>query len=297
MTRLLLIGAAFAALIAPAMAAEKPVRVYKRVRPVVVAAPVYSWTGFYVGMNAGDAWTHRSFTFTPNDPLIPLSIAANGGFPPQPVSIDSNRGTLGGQIGYNWQFAPRWLAGLEVDINSAALNGSAVSQFSTATNVGLIFSNVMTSEVKWFETARARLGYLLTDNLLLYGTGGLAYGRVNTNSQVFSNGVGASAQSVMGFSWRCVPATLPCWSGSSSRTTAGWTAGGGLEWAFLQNFTLRAEYLYVNLGNDSFNVVSVPAGILAPSSFKTISNDVTIQVVRVGLNYKFGDYYAPVVTK
>src|SRR6516164_1669436 len=117
MKKLLLIGAAFAVLLAPAIAAGKPVRVHKRVRPVVVAAPVYSWTGFYVGGNVGWGWSH--VTASENNPFGPDAIAQ---ISPQSLGTDLNGGVFGGQIGYNWQTA-NWVIGIEGDFDGASING------------------------------------------------------------------------------------------------------------------------------------------------------------------------------
>ena len=96
--------------------------------------------------------------------------------------------------------------------------------------------NATSDKLDWFGTVRGRLGFLATPTFLLYGTGGLAYGRV------------ASA-TVNSFT-----ATPDIYTGSTSTTRAGWTAGAGGEWMFAPNWSAKAEYLYVDLGTVGYNV-------------------------------------------
>lgn len=139
--------------------------------------------------------------------------------------------------------------------------------------------------MKWFGTARARLGWLPTNNLLLYGTGGLAYGRYNAtavlNSQFNANLAGGPPF----FEYNCVPAA-GCFSGSNSRTSAGWTLGAGGELVLTSHITLKAEYLYVNLGRIGVDSVAVATLIVPPampSSFTANFSTVSFNIVRAGL--------------
>jgi outer membrane immunogenic protein len=134
-------------------------------------------------------------------------------------------------------------------------------------------------KLPWFGTARARLGFLPTDHWMLYVTGGLAYGEVDTNVTVntavaFPTGpVIASASSVA----------------SVNTSRAGWTVGGGAEWVISGPWTAKVEYLYVDLGSVSNNF----AGFGAFTPLSTNSR-VTDNIARVGLNYRFG---GPVVAR
>jgi outer membrane immunogenic protein len=92
------------------------------------------------------------------------------------------------------------------------------------------------------------------------------------------------------------PAAATCFVGASSRTSTGWTAGAGTEWRLAPNITLKAEYLYMQLSGDSFNVVAqaaLPGDV--PSSFRASWGTTSFNAVRLGLNYRFGD--PPVVAK
>jgi outer membrane immunogenic protein len=297
MRKLLLIGTAFAALIGPATAADQAVqRVYKR--PVVVAARVYSWTGFYVGANGGYGWKDPTVTFTPNDINAQDATCGNTkGATCAPPTSFGIQGRFGGlQAGYNWQFSRQWLAGVETDFDWSDISGTGTSNFFLG-NVGSgnpgPANFIVSQDVKWFGTVRARFGYLPTDHLLVYATGGFAYGRINEN--VVLNGVAGSAAisgvGVVPFAFNCV--TGPnCFLGNSFRTGTGWTAGGGVEYVHWRNVSVKAEYLFVNLGDgDSINVVAQPtaprfSGFLL-SSFTAAFSRTEFQTIRGGLNWKF----------
>jgi outer membrane immunogenic protein len=253
------------------------------------APAVYSWTGFYIGANIGGGWGDRNVTYTPNDP------AAAGFFPifgvgsPTSFRID---GVIGGaQLGYNWQFHPNWLVGLETDFDGSGMKGSS----SVPTNVGGVAGLMSVDEhIKWFGTVRGRLGWLPLANLLVYGTGGFAYGRVEHTGNYTLGAVPAGPIIVGGvaggFSWDCeLGGVSPCFAGASNRTATGWTAGGGIEYALWQHWSLRAEYLYVNLTNKPLTETAQALGApgTAPASFNANFNRAGFNVVRLGLNYQF----------
>lgn len=261
-----------------ASAADLPVKA-----PVVAAAPVYNWTGFYVGANIGGGWgNHDVDGYTPNDPAMVSWFTAFG--PPPSLSLNSS-GVIGGfQLGYNWQFNRNWLVGLETDFDGSGVKGS------TSTVANLLGSTVPATttadeRLKWFGTVRARLGYLPADNILAYVTGGFAYGRVERNGSYSNSSGGVFLASVPPFLFTCGPGQT-CLAGSSNDTATGWTVGGGIEYAVWQRWTVRAEYLYLSLGAKSvtetalFFPGSLPASFNA--NFKT-----NINVARVGLNYRF----------
>jgi outer membrane immunogenic protein len=143
---------------------------------------------------------------------------------------------------------------------------------------------------------------LPTDRLSIYGTGGFAFGRVEDNSVLTINLPGLVAVTVggFGFAFNCtVGVSLPnCFTGNSARTATGWTAGGGFEFALSQNISLKAEYLYVNLGTDNhalaaLSTANIPPPPVAPASF-IVSRKMDFNLARVGLNYRFDP---PVVAK
>jgi outer membrane immunogenic protein len=277
-----------------AVAADMPVKA----PPLPPPPPPPTWTGFYFGANAGYGWGNNSQpAFIANDPYATVLLAGNlASSPGQPLVSSASRlqGGFGGfQAGYNWQ-VNRLLVGLEADIQ-----GSSIHENTTASSVvgaGIIANTSTEQQLRWFGTARARLGFLPTSNWLVYGTGGFAYGQIDERVNVGFGGVfnGGVTTGISGFGAACVvpgsPSAASCFVGTSSRTASGWTAGAGTEWLVTRNVTFKAEYLYASLGSgDSFNVVSqtTPGPGAAPSSFRATWGAANLNLVRVGFNYIF----------
>jgi outer membrane immunogenic protein len=235
---------------------------------------LYSWTAFYVGGNIGWSFGQASTDWTITG--VPFGSTSQ--------KMD---GILGGlQAGANWQ-SGIWVLGLETDIQATGQKGSSSVTDVIAGIPGIpcvIIPNTVpfcapgtgippvppvtsatTDDVKlpWLGTARARLGVTPSDRWLVYATGGLAYGEVQSNVTLMTGGtaLGATANSIR----------------------LGWTAGGGIEAALWEQWTAKLEYLYVDLGtvNNSF------AG-MAPFAPITTSTHVTDNIVRVGINRHFG---------
>lgn len=237
-----------------ANAADMPVKA-----PVAVAST--NWTGFYIGANAGWSWLKNDDVGIGGSALI---LAAQPVTVPFSVGIKPT-GFLGGiQAGYNYQFAPQWLAGIEADIDAANIRASA--------DVGLPAGGplVVTSaseKIKWFGTVRGRLGWLPSQNLLLFGTGGLAYGDVAYTANI--NEIGGRQ-----------------FNASSDRTKAGWTLGAGAEWAFMRNWSVKAEYLYFDLG--STTITGPQTNPVLATQFATYAFKTRGSIARVGVNFRFG---------
>ena len=277
-SKLLLFVAAggITAIVGDASAADLPVKA-----PRVAA---YSWTGFYAGVNVGAGWGSRTVGYDPNDPLA-ISLFLAGGAPP-PASFGTS-GALGGiQLGYNLQVSTSWLVGVEADIDGSGIKGSGSTSGAYAPYFTAPFNAPFQSEIDWLGTVRGRLGYLPTSNLLVYGTGGFAYGRV-VQSGSWNTNTGFAVTD--GFqSINCFGNPV-CFAGSSSGTSTGWTAGAGFEYALWQKWTIRAEYLYVSLGSGGTVTEAVvgPTPGTSPSSFNANFGRTNFNVVRVGLNYEF----------
>jgi outer membrane immunogenic protein len=212
----------------------------------VYMPPPFTWTGFYIGGNLGGAWANTTIT----DSLFGLSFS-NG-----------NNGVFvgGGQVGFNYQFGNA-VFGVEGDFDWAANNNNSV----TGVVGPLGHSFTASANDRWMATIAGRLGYAF-DRWLIYAKGG--GGWVGANSFTVTDvTAGASV------------------SAGSSNTISGWLVGGGFEWAFANNWTIRAEYDYFGLSGRSF---TVPATfpILAGDTFTTNNNN--IQMATVGINYKFG---------
>jgi outer membrane immunogenic protein len=256
--------------------------------PAPPPAPAYSWAGFYAGGNIGYSWGKASGDL--NDPAIAF-FSGLGSLPTSfSESLKPKGGIGGGQFGYNYRINPTWVVGLEADLQasnehasnsqSASTNGVFIAPFIT----GLTSSTVGTTfdaRISWFGTARARAGVLITPTTLLYGTGGLAFGGATVS------GSGAANINLVACIPRigCIPtgSASGAFAFSQSTTKTGWTLGGGVEGALTGNWTWKAEYLYLDLGTESGSVADNFGGIASWSA------KVTDNIVRVGLNYKFGN--------
>lgn len=252
--------------------------------PVVAPAPPTTWSGFYAGGNVGGGWGRSHVDYVLD--AFSASIFTSGppfDVPPQPHTVKTS-GVIGGvQAGWNWQFHRNWLIGQESDFNWSGIKGSG-SSFANI-RLGPVADNPFTvvaeERIKWFGTFRARFGYLPTDNLLAYVTGGFAYGKVERNGTMTKNSAGLTT---IGNSFACDQG-VPCYAGSWSDVAVGWTVGGGLEYAVWQNWTLKAEYLYVSLNSKPFTEST--SNVPTPASIVANFGRTTFNVARVGLNYRF----------
>jgi outer membrane immunogenic protein len=267
--------------------------------PAYIPPPMFSWTGFYAGVNIGYGFGNNdpdygahNFFFAP--PTIPATAPVGAVWVGAP-NLSGVSG--GGQIGYNYQFNPWLVVGVETDIQGADLRSSSFS-FTTpdfpppVAHFGAVLSK---QSVDWFGTVRGRIGVAPFDaHLLIYGTGGFAYGGVNHLFQYSDNF--PPFGSLFGGTYY-----------SSAKT--GWTAGGGVEYAPLEfpNWSLKAEYLYIDLGKTylaTFGAGLLPfpvagaAPLTGPGFFAAAHDPATrFHTVRVGLNYHFNFGGAPVVAK
>ncbi len=230
--------------------------------PVPPPVPAFTWTGVYAGGQIGYAWDTASSTnvsgFIP--PRFPAA-ASIGGNP---------SGAIGGaNVGYNYQIG-QWVLGLEGTVDGTGISNSGVAFFpgilgnstATATTTATVEGSI-----------RGRAGFAW-DRLLIYGTGGVVFGGFNTNI-AFS-----SAASFLG-------------SSSVSATRAGWTAGGGLQYAITNNWSVRAEYRYSDFGSITGGV----AGLRG--AFLNGTRQINQNQVQVGFDYRFdwGVPPAPVAAK
>jgi outer membrane immunogenic protein len=232
-------------------------------------APVYNWTGFYLGVNGGWGWAKSDVTIDPTGTSVTDFTTQSG-------SATANGAVFGGQLGYNWQFAPNWVIGVEGDFDGSGMTAtqSAIFPSLLAPGGGRSDSFAASEKIRWLATARGRLGYTWGPGLV-YVTGGGAWENVDFNGILSTN----LAPGVFGTSIGV----------SGSNTNSGWTVGGGLEWMLTPNWIARGEYLYYAFNNNGVsNSASFPLcaiGVACGANFTT--NDNHVNVLRVGLSYKF----------
>jgi outer membrane immunogenic protein len=262
-------------------------------RPVAVP---YNWTGFYLGGEVGGGWSDNTLNYSPNDQVAAPLLNGNAGIPgqqPFPSVPFRQAGVVGGvEVGYNWQFSEQWLVGVEADFSFSGMKGhtSGTSVFVPPAPGFAGFTNIVDASqtTDWYGTIRGRAGWLATPNLLLFGTGGFAYGRVGDSANhTMGSAPGNFAGDVVGSISAICVASVPCYAGASSAIRTGWAAGGGAEWLFDRYWSAKVEYQFVNLGTETEQLIAqatVPS--TRPSSFNILFRE-QFHVVRVGLNYKF----------
>jgi outer membrane immunogenic protein len=240
--------------------------------------------GAYVGLNAGAAWGRSSYATDPGCPPSAANATFCGAAPDASVVNGttvaasgtgrlSSTGFAGGvQAGHSWQ-SGTLVYGAEGDFGALDLGrSSSATGLFPFTFLGTQYTLTEKMRADWLATVRARVGFACAPNVLLYATGGLAFSQFKFSSSYSDNAVG------VGF---------PGGSGSGSRTEirAGWTAGGGVEWLLRRNWSMKAEYLYVDLGSMG---VSVPTSNTAAfSQTMQVDTQLTAQIARLGLNYRF----------
>lgn len=304
------------------------------------------WTGFYAGLNAGYAFgtndNYQSSQFGPyggafngtgpiGGPVAGLlngflgginNVGAPGLAQSGSAGLTQSGFIGGGQIGYNYQWGSNFVIGFETDIQGTGVRGS--SQTTGAASaitpllgglVGLSTTAMGGSSVQagvdWLGTVRGRVGYLVTPAMLLYATGGLTYGGVYANVSSSAMNTNALSLVIPGGPALGASITQPFIGGGNvSQINVGWNVGGGVEWMFMPNWSLKGEAIYYNLGNATVHTGSFAPNVLGVSfpgntlawglAATTGASQVNYQgvIARAGVNYhfNFGGSY-PVVAK
>ena len=266
MNKVLLAASILAIGVSGASAADLPARTYTKA-PVLEAA--YNWSGWYAGGNAGYSFSDTTGSLAAFSAGFAVPVA--GGAAPQFLNTRHEGGFGGGQAGYNWQMG-RWLVGLEADIDAADIGRTSLVSFPGGAGLDPT-SSTGRDHIDWFGTFRGRFG-VTANNVLFYGTAGLAFGGTHTSATI------VDLLSVRNGNF----------IGSTSDTRVGWAAGAGIEWGLARNWTLKAEYLHVDLGNTNVTL-SDPN---FPGNTAVYRFNHQFDTVRLGANYLFG---GPVVAK
>jgi len=290
-------GIALALVAGSAIAADLPSR---KAPPVYVApAPVLTWTGIYGGINIGYGFGNNSNEngglaylsgFAPVSTTLPLASAWT-----LPQNLNGVLG--GGQVGYNYQFNPWLVVGLEADWQASDVH-STVQGWNGVAEPAPWFGHLQTAystkSVDWFGTVRGRIGVTLPSipQLLVFGTGGVAYGGVVHNAS-FADTFTAPTTAAFGFG------TVA--KGNYDDTRIGWAAGGGIEYLLngwhplLTNFSVKIEYLYTDLGSTRTSARPLTGG---PILVGVQESPTRFHTVRAGVNWHFNPFAAaPVLAK
>jgi outer membrane immunogenic protein len=264
--------------------------------PPVYVPPAAIWDGFYVGLNAGGVWGGSSAVTTTDYPtsFFPTwnteaelsSALAN-------TVLRANQGGFigGGQIGYNYTPIANWLLGLETDFqgiagaHSTASSGAAgmIRVCDICSQETIPSASTATKSIQYLGTVRGRIGYEFMPTMLVYATGGLAYGGVMSSSSIWQNNLFDGVPHTAGFASY----------GNYSNSNSGWVGGGGVEWMFMPNWSLKAEYLHYDLGRATYGMGKLAFTVLYASS-PLASTRFDGNIVRAGINYHFS-FAAPAV--
>jgi outer membrane immunogenic protein len=269
------------------------------------AAPIYkspppaarSWTGLYLGGDVGlrvagvdtsvTSATLTTFGGPPNNLLMPPLCASPGVFgvqpgpcPPNGASLNNTSFRAGLYAGYNWQFGAQWVAGFEEDWAWADRSKSLIGAFYPGGDAGLVPGLADASfsvRTTWDASARGRMGFLVTPDLLVYATGGAAWLHMEATSACPTD-VGQACSP-----GAAVPSVI-----TNSATRLGWTIGGGMEARLWANWFVRGEYRYSDYGTWANSDMRT---FLLAATTLTVGYGVQLRTntARFGLAYKIGD--------
>lgn len=193
----------------------------------------------------------------------------------------------GGQVGFNYQIIGNGIIGVEADIQGVAgKNARSMTAAAALFPEGPPYdmwtsSRTVSNNLSYIGTVRGRVGYLFTPSVLLFASGGLAYGGVNSQTNITWIGLPGDSFSSGG--------SVFMGNSGHAKAQVGWSAGGGAEWMFLSNWSAKAEYLFYDLGNLDYTTYSVRPR-LDGTNFILSTNSSTRfngNIARAGVNYHF----------
>jgi outer membrane immunogenic protein len=254
---------------------------------------VPGWAGFYLGVNGGAGWGDSSTSVTTTSTFENFAALSAIGQSYGPTAITGANGTVsvggtkflgGGQAGFNFPLTPSWMLGVEADIDAqpGASSGTATNVLTRPGFPGNVIDSAIavTKQINYLATVRGRIGYLFWPEFLVYGTGGLAVGDVDSSTTLTAIEVpNTGSTNVHAF-------------GESSKTIPGYTFGAGAEWLMGRGWSLKAEYLYYSLGTLSYSNTPFGATLFSNGATDFAANSTSRtsfkgNILRVGLNYHF----------
>jgi outer membrane immunogenic protein len=223
--------------------------------------PFFSWTGCYIGGNIGYGWGRETVSISNLGETTGVPELA--GISLGPVAGDTNGFLGGGQIGCNYQFAPNWVIGIEGDGQAAHIKGDLAQSFSFVSPTGpSTVTGTAHAQANWIASATGRFGWTW-DRVMLYAKGGVAWAgdKYSADLPAFNEHI------------------------ETSVTRPGWTVGGGLEWAFSNNWSAKVEYDFYNFNTRNLAFPGTIAGV--PEVVPGIDIKESISTVKFGVNYRF----------
>jgi outer membrane immunogenic protein len=252
---------------------------------------IADWSGFYVGANAGANWGDSHTTVATTNTFVNTAALSPLGQTYGPAAAAGANGTLstgasfmgGGQAGYNFPLGSGWLAGFEADLD--AMPSAKATLTNTVPRIGFAPNTVdstinTTKQINFLTTARARIGYLVDPSLWLYATGGVAVGDVqsSTNLTAMENPNTGSTN---------ITAT-----GQMQKTLIGYAVGGAAEWLLGMGWSVRAEYLYFDLGSLTYNNSPFTAFLTGTTTIDNLATSTSKtrfggSLARIAVSYHF----------
>jgi outer membrane immunogenic protein len=234
------------------------------VKAAPYVAPTYDWSGFYLGGFVGGGWSKNDAS-EPDLGIIGTLVNA------PVVQTTSGSSFIGGiEGGERYQFG-KLVIGWEGDFAWGDTGGASTASFGPSIVPGVAFARTLNTSIKWTATATSSVG-IAHNNWLLYGKAGAAWAHLDDTYN--------SSLTVAG-------ATAPFFSGIGGQDRVGWTVGTGIEWGVWQNWSIKAEYDYIDFGTKTTPISgTVLPGIAGLGAAVGLEDDLRIQQVKVGLNYR-----------
>jgi len=251
-----------------------------RPAPAAVYVPLNDWTGFYVGISGGYGFGNSTFVATGAFATELANAVPTASLPTD--SMDHHGGIVGGQAGFNYQFANRFVLGAVADWSWADIKGSVCVEKSTTVRInnvpvttghcdGSPDNSFAKAKISWLATFRGNLGFAPTNDLLAYLTGGFAVAGIEGRITHLTSGTDPDV--------------------TDKATLTGFAAGGGVKYKFARSWSIGAEYIYVHLGKHGYTFTNP-----AVSDAATVDAKTHLDIIRGSLSYEFGNSN-PIVTK
>jgi outer membrane immunogenic protein len=256
---------------------------------------VFTWTGCYLGLQLGYGFGDTSFNGQFVDSAVPSTFGTSTSViinPSNPMIFGTSGVFGGGQGGCDYQLARNWVIGVAADASGANINGNSVQTgsvtlvgFPTPAPTNYNASGTLSSNTDFIATATARLGYSIGQSPFYWGGQGLFYVKGGAAWARYNYSFNGSDSTTV-----CVTFTTTCtsnatiyglfnFSGYELRT--GWTVGVGTEWMITGNWSVNAEYDFLEFGTRN---VSLSDTVLGADQF-SVRQD--INEVKLGINYRF----------
>jgi outer membrane immunogenic protein len=235
-------------------------------RPMYAAPRAFTWSGCYIGGNIGGGWGRETVSIPNLGQTTGVPELAGVSLPS--VTGDTKGVVGGGQVGCNYQVAPNWVIGIEGDGEAAGIKGD-VTQSVSFTDPRTGGPNTVTgtahAKTEWIASVTGRVGWAW-DRVMLYAKGGTAWAgdKYSADLPAFNEHIATSV------------------------TRPGWTVGGGVEWAFWENWSAKVEYDYYDFSTRNLALPGTIFGV--PEIVPGINVKETISTVKFGINYRFGPY-------